>query len=112
MDQRESLSIFKEDEIVELIKAKCSDIGIELKEHMLSKFKDYCNTKCKNRIVDLISNIDYIILDNKYMYQIMGYLLYALINYEIYKIEDLDKFIGREEQTLINIAKVIKYIIM
>ena len=56
MDQRESLSIFKEDEIVELIKAKCSDIGIELKEHMLSKFKDYCNTKCKNRIVDLTEN--------------------------------------------------------
>ena len=74
--------------------------------------KDNKNEKDENKIVDLISNIDYIILDNKYMYQIMGYLLYALINYEIYKIEDLDKFIGREEQTLINIAKVIKYIII
>ena len=74
--------------------------------------KDNKNEKDENKIVDLISNIDYIILDNKYMYQIMGYLLYSLINYEIYKIEDLDKFIGREEQTLINIAKVIKYIII
>ena len=62
MDQRECLSVFKEDEIAELIKAKCNDIGIELKEHMLSKFKDYCNTKCKNRIVDLTENYLGIIL--------------------------------------------------
>ena len=56
MDQRESISVFTEDEVTELIKAKCGDIGIEVKEHMLSKFKDYCNSKCKNRIVDLTEN--------------------------------------------------------
>ena len=65
-----------------------------------------------NKIVDLILNIDYIIMDNKYMYQIMGYLLYSLINYEFYKIEDLNNFIGKDETTLINIALVIKYIII
>ena len=74
--------------------------------------KDKKNENDENKIINLILNIDYIIMDNKYMYQIMGYLLYSLINYEIYKIEDLDKFIGKEEQTLINIAKVIKYIII
>ena len=56
MDQRKSLSVFTESEISELIKAKCGDIGIEVKEHMISKFKDYCNSKCKNRIVDLTEN--------------------------------------------------------
>ena len=65
-----------------------------------------------NRIVDLILNIDYIIMDNQNMHQIMGYLLYSLINYELYKIEDLNKFIGKEETTLINIAIIIKYIII
>ena len=65
-----------------------------------------------NKIIDLVLNIDYIIMDNKLMYQIMGYLLYSMINYELYKIEDLNKFVGREETTLINIAIIIKYIII
>ena len=56
MVQRESLSVFTDNEVLELIKAKCNDIGIEVKDHMLSKFKDYCNSKCKNRIVDLTEN--------------------------------------------------------
>ena len=56
MDQGESLYVFNDNEIIELIKAKCADIGIEVKDHMLSKFKDYCNSKCKNRIVDLTEN--------------------------------------------------------
>ena len=55
-EQRETLPIFNENEVIELINAKCSDIGIDVKEHMISKFKDYCNAKCKNRIVDLTEN--------------------------------------------------------
>ena len=74
--------------------------------------KNKKNEDDNNEIIGLILNIDYIIMDNKNMYQIMGYLLYSLINYEIYKIEDLNKFIGKEIQTLINISKVIKYIII
>ena len=56
MNQKESIYVFTEDEIMKIIEAKCSDIGIELKEHMIQKFKDYCNAKCKNRIVDLSDN--------------------------------------------------------
>ena len=63
-------------------------------------------------IVNLLLNIDDMLIDNKNMYQIMGYLLYSLINYEIYKIEDLNNFIGKENNTLINIAIIIKYIII
>ena len=56
MIQRESLSVFTDNEMIDLIQAKCNDIGIDVKEHMLSKFKEYCNSKCKNRIVDLTEN--------------------------------------------------------
>ena len=55
-DQSDNLPVFSENEINELIKTKCSDIGIDVKDHMLLKFKDYCNTKCKNRTVDLAEN--------------------------------------------------------
>jgi Ran GTPase-activating protein (RanGAP) involved in mRNA processing and transport len=56
MKKKGNLPVFSDNEINQLIKAKCSDIGIDAKEHMLSKFKDYCNTKCKNRLVDLNEN--------------------------------------------------------
>ena len=52
-DLNENLYVFNEDEILELIKARCQDIGIDLRENMIYKFKDYCNSKCKNRVVDL-----------------------------------------------------------
>ena len=52
-DQNESIYVFNEEEIIELIKARCKDIGIDLRENMIYKFRDYCNSKCKNRIVDL-----------------------------------------------------------
>ena len=52
-DSKEDLYIFTEDEILLLIKAKCQDIGIDFRENMYIKFKDFCNSKCKNRVVDL-----------------------------------------------------------
>ena len=55
-EKKDNLPVFSDNEINQLIKAKCSDMGIDVKEHMLSKFKDYCNAKCKNRFVDLNEN--------------------------------------------------------
>ena len=55
-DQKDNLPVFSQNEINELIKTKCNDIGIDVKEHMMAKFKDYCNSKCKNRTVDLTEN--------------------------------------------------------
>ena len=52
-DLNENIFVFQEEEILELIKARCDDIGIDLRENMIHKFRDYCNSKCKNRIVDL-----------------------------------------------------------
>ena len=52
-DLNENIFVFNEEEIKELINARCKDIGIDLRDNMIYKFKDYCNSKCKNRIVDL-----------------------------------------------------------
>ena len=52
-DLNESIYVFKDEEIIELIRARCKDIGIDVRENMIHKFRDYCNSKCKNRIVDL-----------------------------------------------------------
>ena len=55
-DLIQSVYVFNDIEIIELIRAKCKDIGIDLRENMINKFKEYCNAKCKNRVVDLSEN--------------------------------------------------------
>ena len=70
-DKNESIYVFTEEEIIELIKARCKDIGINLRDNMIYKFRDYCNSKCKNRIVDLSESylgINSIILISKIIY--------------------------------------------
>ena len=70
-DSNESDCVFTEEEIIELIKARCKDIGINLRENMIYKFRDYCNSKCKSRIVDLSESylgVNSIILISKIIY--------------------------------------------
>jgi Ran GTPase-activating protein (RanGAP) involved in mRNA processing and transport len=40
------------EEIFLLLKAKCKDIGINFRENMYFKFKEFCNAKCNNRVAD------------------------------------------------------------
>ena len=49
----ENIPIFNEEEMVTFANAKCKDIGIELRDNILSKFIEYCKSRCKNRIADL-----------------------------------------------------------
>ena len=49
----ENLYVFDHDEIVSLVKARCKDLGIEVRDNMYYKFEEYTKAKCKNRIVDL-----------------------------------------------------------
>ena len=44
--------LLNDDEILLLIQAKCKDIGIDYREVMYNKFKEYCNYHCKNRVAD------------------------------------------------------------
>ena len=46
-------TVFNDEEILELIKARCKDIGIKVRENMVFKFKNFVNSKCRNRCVDL-----------------------------------------------------------
>jgi Ran GTPase-activating protein (RanGAP) involved in mRNA processing and transport len=55
-ERNKNVQVFEENEILELNIQKCADIGIDVKEHMILKFKEYCNSKCKNRCVDLTEN--------------------------------------------------------
>lgn len=51
-DQKSDDRIMTNEEIFLLLEAKCKDIGINLRENMFVKFKEFCNTKCKNRVAD------------------------------------------------------------
>ena len=46
-------NVMNDEELVLLLNAKCKDIGIDFRENIFLKFKEFCNAKCKNRIVEL-----------------------------------------------------------
>ena len=62
-----------------------------------------------SEIVELLLNIDNIVVDNKNMLKIIGYLFYALIIFKIYNIKDFDSFLNKDEFTIINLAKILKF---
>ena len=65
-----------------------------------------------NRIVNLFLNSRDICIDNNNMKEIMGYLMFILIENKLYFIKDLNKFIGLEEEIIINVAEIIKFAII
>ena len=64
------------------------------------------------KLISLFLGINEICVDNIYMYQIMGYLLYVLINNKLFYIKDLNNFLEKENYIIINIAKVVRYTII
>jgi hypothetical protein len=67
------------------------------------------NEKKNEEIIDLILNIDNIVVDNKYMYEIMGFLLYCLFIYELYAIENINTFLNKDEYTITNLSIILNY---
>ena len=67
-----------------------------------------------SKLVELFLDIDKICINNTYMYEIMGYLLFLLLtnNYKLFYIKDLNNFLDKDINTQINIAKVVKYTII
>ena len=63
------------------------------------------------KMINLFLNIREICIDNNLMYQIMGYLMFILIENKLYFIKDLNSFIGKEKEIIICIAKVVKFVI-
>ena len=64
------------------------------------------------KTVNLFLNIKEICIDNNLMYQIMGYLMFILIENKLYFIKDLNSFIGKDKEIIICIAKIVKYVIL
>ena len=61
---------------------------------------------------ELFLNIEDICIDNKYMIQIMGYLLLILLNNNLFYIEDFEKFNNEDKNRIITISQVIKFSIV
>ena len=64
------------------------------------------------KLISLFLNVNGICADNVYMYQIMGFLLFLLIQNKLFFIKDLNNFLNKDNQIIINIAKVVKYTII
>ena len=67
-----------------------------------------------SKMIELFFDINNICINNAYMYEIMGFLLFLLLsnNYKLFYIKDLNTFLNKDINTQINIAKVIKYTII
>jgi len=65
--------------------------------------------KIHSSINDLYSNIEDICIDNYFMMEIMGNLLYILLSNNLFYFEDFDKFINEEKDKIIKISQVIKF---
>ena len=61
---------------------------------------------------DLFLNIEDICIDNFFMLEIMGYLMYILLNNNLYYSTDLNKFINEDKNKIIKISQVIKFAIV
>ena len=64
------------------------------------------------KLISLFLNINEICTDNIYMHQIMGYLLFLLINNKLFFIKDLNNFLNKDNEIIINISKAVKYTII
>jgi hypothetical protein len=99
----------------------CIDIIYDDNKILIKKCNEYINIiiydyssrnkneKKNKEIIDLILNIDNIVVDNKYMYEIMGFLLYCLFIYELYTIENINTFLNKDQYTITNLSKILNY---
>lgn len=76
--------------------------------NLTSKEKDIIH----NKMITIFINIQDICIDNFIMKEIMGYLIFILIENKIYYIKDLNNFINLDKEIIITIAEVIKYAII
>ena len=65
-----------------------------------------------NKMINMYRNIQDICIDNINMKEIMGYLLFILIENKLNCIKDLNNFIGMDKEIIITIAEVIKFAIL
>ena len=64
-----------------------------------------------NKINSLFLEVNNLIIDNKLIFEILGFLMYTLINLKLFYIKDLSKFIDKDKESIINISIVVKFAI-
>ena len=64
-----------------------------------------------NKINSLFLEVNNLIIDNKLIFEILGFLMYILINLKLFYIKDLAKFIDKDKESIINISIVVKFAI-
>ena len=64
-----------------------------------------------NKIISIFLEVNYLIIDNNFMLQILGFLMYILINSKLFFIKDLINFIDKDKDCIINISKVVFFTI-
>ena len=102
-------------------------IEIVTKEEELLYYKKYINNIFKpifskipinklrifhKNFLLILSDINQLCKSNIYSFEIIGYLIYLLIENELCDIQDMNIFMNKNEETKINICKIIKYIIL
>ena len=70
------------------------------------------NETFHDKLISLYLNIRDICIDNAYMYQIMGFLLFSLIKNKLFSFKDLNIFLTKESELIKYISKVIIYTII
>ena len=65
-----------------------------------------------NKMLLIFSDLNQICKQNDYIFEIIGYLVYSLIENELCDVFDMNIFINKDERSKINICKIIKYIIL
>ena len=70
----------------------------------------------QSKMIELFLDIDNICINNNNLYEIMGFLLFLLMNneykYKFFYIKNLNIFSNKDINTQINIAKVVKFTII
>ena len=112
-------------EVIRCYVEVCIDLTVEKKKvfiandyikNIISYYSINLNNREKdiihNKIINLYRNIQDICIDNFNMKEIMGYLLFILIDNKLNFIKDLNNFIGMDKEIIITIAEVIKFSII
>ena len=68
--------------------------------------------KFNNEIIKILNDVPNICCKNYYMFEILGYLIFVLLEHKIFDITNFNKFGSKDELTKMGICKVIKFIIV
>ena len=64
-----------------------------------------------NKMISFFLEVNNLVMDNNLIFEILGFLMYILINMKLFFIKDLSKFIDKDNESIINISKVVKFAI-